>query len=207
MKKKKGGEREGEEGRGREKSHKVIITQIITIIRREISAARARNIPPNHNARLRLGRLALLPPFIRRLLLLQLLIPYGRQRARYLLDIPARQLLDELLREILSPHGILRLLRLGCQQRDQRVGQLCELRLGPRLEEGDGGEVYRFGRVGFVADDDGGFRNGGAGAVQVDVADEVLSVGEVCVLLCAPETCAHGGLVFVIIIVVVVFAG
>jgi len=100
---------------------------------RDISGGRQRN--------LRLCRLGLLATLLRRLFFLQLLVRKRGQRTRDLLDLVARQLLGDLLDEILQEDGILRFLRVLRYQRDQRLAERRELVFCVRVEDLEGGEV------------------------------------------------------------------
>lgn len=172
-------------------SHEVVVAQSSIVVVGRINLVVSRG----HQRDLGLGRLTLLAALVSRALLLHLLVAQCGQGAGDLLDVAARQILDQLLGEILGPQRILGLLRLRRQQRGQRGRQPGELVLGGGLEERHGRQVDGLRGVGRVADDHG--LRGAAVAVQIDVAEQVLGVLEIRILLGAAQPGAFGGLVLV----------
>lgn len=148
------------------------------------------NVAARAERDLGLLRLGLLAALLGRLLLLQLLVAEGRQAAGDLLDLVRRQVLGELLRELLQEDDVVRLARVGRQQRDQRVAQLLELQLRLRVEEGQRVQVDGLGRVGGVDDHGVRGRRGLAVIADADGAEEVLGVLEVGLLLGAAQALA-----------------
>lgn len=156
--------------------HEIIIVKVILVVcgRFELGAISLQRC-------LRLGRLGLLGALVRRTLLAHLLVAERRQNARHLLDLSAVQVLDQLFAKFGYPERVLRLLRVGRQQRDQRVGQRRELLLVSGLEQRHRREINRLGWIRGVPDHDG------LGCppipVQIKVPKEIFGVLEVRLLL------------------------
>lgn len=162
-----------------------------------------------HQGRLVLLRLGLLPGLLGRLLLLHALVAERGQGAGDLLDLVAGQVLRELLGELLQEEGVVRLLVVGAEDGDQGVAQVLELRLGLRVEEGQGAQVDRLGRV-LGVDRHGRADRGRLAAAgladahaEAGVAEEVLGVLQVGLLLGAAEALAPRRLVLVLVLAVV----
>lgn len=162
-----------------------------------IHISRASDIPARRKRDLVLRRLRLLPPSLRRLLLLHLLIAQRRQAARNLLDLVRRQVLGELLGELLQEDDIVRLGHVGRQQRNERLAHALKLQLGLRVEQRQLREVDSRARVLGVKD------NGvGSSLLATVVADaysteKVLGVSEISLLLRATQAFTAGTLILI----------
>ena len=185
----------------KQKSHKVIITQAIILIRSRLDLILARGDKRD----LRLSGLALLAALVSRALLLHLLIAHRRQRASDLLDIPTGQILQKPLHKVLSPHGVIRFLRVHGQEREEGIRKLGELVLRSGLEERHSGEVDSIRGVRRVSDNDSLLSAAVPGTVDIDITKEVLSVFKIRLFLRTTKTFTFVGLILVRTIIFLVF--
>jgi hypothetical protein len=144
----------------------------ILIIRRRIRPRT--NIPRRIQHSLRLRSLCLLSALLRSLLLLHLLVAQRGQATRNLLDLLARQVLCNLLGELLQEERVLPLLRVGRYERHERLAQLGELVLCVWVEDVEGAEVDGLAGVARVGDGDG---FGDALVAESEVAEQLFGLG------------------------------
>jgi hypothetical protein len=152
--------------------------------------------------RLRLCRFCLLPALLLCLLLLHLLVAQRRQPRRNLLNLLTRQILRQLLNELLQKQRVLPFLRVGSNQRCERFAQLFELAFGVGCEEGQRGEVDGGAGRGLVGYGDvfRGLNFVGDG----EVAEEFFGLGARAVdFLLAKADAALGFRLFLVALVVV----
>jgi hypothetical protein len=150
-----------------------LLAEVLIIVRPCVRAYT--RIPRSIKRSLRLRRLALLPPLLRSLLILHLLIAQRSQTRRNLLDLLAGQILRDLLDELLQEQRVLPLLRVCRNQRLERLAQLGELVFCGGLEERERGEVDGVARGGLVGYGDV-FRGLGFG-VDGELAEELFGLG------------------------------
>lgn len=154
-----------------------------------------------------LGRLALLPALVGRLLLLHLLVAKCGKGAGNLLDLVARQILGQLLGEFLQEQGVVRLLGAAGEDGAEDVAQLFKLQFRGRLEQRQGRDINR---LGWIARVDGNGAAGGrrlAPAADPDVSEQVFGVPQVGLLLGAAQALAALRLGLVVIAVFLVGVG
>lgn len=181
--------------------HEVIIGKTVVVL---VVVVVDLVVPVGIEGDLGLSSLALLVALVSRTLLAHLLVASGGEGASNLLDFGTGELLDKPAGEILSPEGVLGLLRLRSKEGNENVAQPGELVLGGGLEQGHGRQVDRVGGVFAVGNDDS--LGGTAVAVQVDVADQIGGVLQIGLLLGAAQAITALGLSLVRVVVVAVLS-
>lgn len=181
-------DKEGEIETGRRPLHEVIIAKVVVTIRVVVNLV----VTGCNKRNLGLRSLGLLVTLVCGALLTHLLIADGGQSAGNLLDLLAGEFLHELAGEVLRPEGILRLLRVRGEQREEGIRQAGELILGGGLEQRHRGQIDGLGRVGAVADDDSLGRT--TVTVHINVRKEIRGVLKVGVLLRPAQALAALGL-------------
>jgi hypothetical protein len=153
-----------------------------------------------NNGDLSLSSLGLLAAAHGSLLLLHLLIAESCESAGNLLDLVARQLLCQLLGELLEEERVVSLLCRAGDDRSERLAESGELCLGGGVEEWEIGDVHGVVRV--VRVDNHSSTNGSALAVvaNANTTEEILGMSQVGVLLGATKTLATLGGSFVLLI-------
>jgi len=135
---------------------------------------------------LSLSRFSLLISLIRSTLLTHLLIAGSSKSTSNLLDLSTGQFLHKLTSEILGPERVLRLLRVRSKQRHKNLRQATELILSGRLEKRHGRQIDGVGGILGVRNDNSLGRT--LVRLNIDRAEQVLSVSEISILLCLAQT-------------------
>lgn len=157
---------------GASSSHEIIITQIVSIIKRCVGLGS--EVAVGIQSGFCLGSFRLLCTFVGVLLLTHFLVADGGESTGDFFDVRTRHILHKLLREILYPESVMRLLRMRCEQGNERCGDFGELVFGGGLEDGHGGQVNRLGGIRIIAHDN---RLGcSATPVQINIPEEILRV-------------------------------
>lgn len=126
------------------KSHEIIVTQPVIIV---IVVGIKLVVPGGRQGHLGLRGLRLLGSLVSCTLLAHLLVTSSRQGTGNLLDLARGQILDQLLREVLRPEGIVRLLGVCRQQWPNGRSNLGKLVLRSRLEQRHRGQINRIRRI------------------------------------------------------------
>lgn len=191
---------------GRPRSHEVVLAEVVVVV---IGVGVVLSGAGDERG-LRLLCLGLLTALLGGLLLAHLLVAEGGQGAGDLLDLVARQVLGQLLGELLQEQRVVRLPVVGADEGHDDAAQVLELRLRLRVEQWQRAQVYGLGRVlrvdGYRGARGGGLPHAGGadpGAADAEprIAEQVLGVLQVGVLLGAAQALTALGLGLLVVVV------